>query len=355
MKAAILEEFGSPLVVEDLPDPQPGAGEVVVDVAAAPVLSYTAEVFSGDREYPMLLPMAVGVGAIGRVRAVGPDATRVATGDWVFCDPTVRSRDDAVTPDVMLQGWIAPTEGAKRLQAHFRNGPFAERMLIPLECAVRLGEINEAEAGLWSALNTLLVPYGGLLAADLKAGETVLISGSTGHFGSAAVAIAIAMGAGCVIAPGRNEAVLEDLVRRFGPRVKTVSLTGDESKDTENMLRVAPGSIDKVLDILPPLPDTAPVRAAAMTVRPYGTVVLMGGSRVGLELPYGHLMRNSITVRGQYMYPREVPGKLIGLIRSGLLSLNEFEVTSFELDRANDAVKHSTKEGGPFWLTVIQP
>jgi hypothetical protein len=54
----------------------------------------------------------------------------------------------------------------------------------------------------WCALNVLLVPYAGLLAANLQAGETVLISGATGNFGSAGVAVALAMGAGCVVAPG---------------------------------------------------------------------------------------------------------------------------------------------------------
>ena len=355
MQAAILKAFGSPLVVETLPDPRPGAGEVVVDVIAAPILSYAAEVFSGDRQYPLLLPMAVGVGAIGRVRAVGPDATRIASGDWVFCDPTVRSRDDTVTPDIMLQGWIAPGEGAQRLQAHFRNGPFAQQMLMPLENAVQLGKLDEADAGHWCALGSFLVPYGGLLAANLQAGETLLVSGATGHFGSAGVAVALAMGAGCVVAPGRNKAALEDLVRRFGERIVTVVLTGDEGEDQQRMRHAAPGTIDKVLDLLPPLSDAAPVRAAAMTVRPHGTIVLMGGLRVGLELPYNHLMRNSITVRGQYMYPRDAVARLVALIRSGLLSLNEFEVTSFEIGQVNEAVAHSRSHGGPFRITVLQP
>ncbi len=121
------------------------------------------------------------------------------------------------------------------------------------------------------------------------------------------------------------------------------------------MRHAAPGAIAKVLDLLPPLPDAMPVRAAAMTVRPYGTVVLMGGLWVGLELPYNHLMRNSITVRGQYMYPRDAAARMVALIRSGLLSLNEFEVTSFDLDRVNEAVAHSKAQGGPFRIAVIQP
>lgn len=355
MQAAVLEAFGSPLVIQHLPDPQPGAGEVVVEVVASPVLPYAAEVFSGARQYPLLLPLAVGSGAVGRVRAVGPDATRLAPGDWVYCDPTVRARDEPTAPDIMLQGLIAPSAGAQRLQAHFRHGPFAEQLLLPLENAVPLGPIPSEQAGQWCGLGLCLVPYGGLLAADVQAGETVLISGATGNFGSAAVAVALAMGAGCVIAPGRNEAVLADLTRRFGPRVRPVVLSGDEANDQQRMQQAAPGPIDKVLDILPPLPDAAPVRAAVQTVRPHGTVVLMGGLRVGLELNYAHLMRNSITIRGQYMYPRDAPARLVALVRAGLLRLEEWAITSFTLAHANEAVAQAAQTGGAFQATVLLP
>ena len=51
MKAAVLKEFGSPLAVETLPDPVVATGEVVVDVAAAGVLPYASEIFSGARKY----------------------------------------------------------------------------------------------------------------------------------------------------------------------------------------------------------------------------------------------------------------------------------------------------------------
>ena len=202
MKAAVLKEFGSPLAVETLPDPVVGTGEVVVDVAAAGVLPYASEIFSGARKYLLDLPLAPGAGAIGRVRAIGPDATQLKVGDWVRCDPTVRSRDNALTPDITLQGLSARGPGGLRLQKHFRHGSFAEQMLVPTENAIPIGAIDPAEAGRWCALNVLLVPYGGLLAANLQAGETVLISGATGNFGSAGVAVALAMGAGCVVCAG---------------------------------------------------------------------------------------------------------------------------------------------------------
>ena len=98
-----------------------------------------------------------------------------------------------------------------RLQKHFRHGSFAEQIRVPTENAVPIGAIDPQDAASWSMMGTLLVPYGGFLAANLQAGETVLVSGATGNVGSAAVAVALAMGAACVIAPGRNEPVLEPI------------------------------------------------------------------------------------------------------------------------------------------------
>ncbi|MGQ7933910.1 alcohol dehydrogenase catalytic domain-containing protein [Paraburkholderia sp. D1E] len=359
MKAAILKTLGIPLAIEPMSDPSAGTGEVIVDVVATPVLSYAQEVFSGERRYPVELPIVPGCGAIGRVRTTGPDATQLQPGDWVFCDPTVRSRDDALMPDIVLQGWSSRGEGGKLLQRYFHDGPFAERLRVPTENAVRIGDIEPAEAARWCALNTLLVPYGGLLASDLRAGEILLVSGATGNFGSACVAVALAMGARCVVAPGRNAKALADLKRRFGERVRTVALTGDEATDRERMQRAAPGPIDCVMDLMPPSVPATTVRAAVMAVRSYGRVVLMGGVGMlggpGLELPYPWLMRNDITLRGKWMYPKEAVTLMTGLIRSGLLDLGHFDVTTFALDDANEAVAHAAENGGPFRMTVITP
>ncbi|HME08861.1 MAG TPA: hypothetical protein VKG25_17515 [Bryobacteraceae bacterium] len=171
--------------------------------------------------------------------------------------------------------------------------------------------------------------------------------------------MALAMGAGCVIAPGRNEKVLDDLTRRFGRRIRTVKLVGNEDEDRERMRQAAPGPIDCVLDLLPPSADAMAVRAAAMTVRRNGRVVLMGGVGMlggeALQLPYPWIMRNCISVLGQWMYPREAAIRVAGMIRSGLLDLGNFEVTRFGLDHANEAVGHAAANAGPFRMTVIQP
>ena len=245
MKAAVLNAFGSPLAIETLPDPRLGTGEVIVDVVASRVLAYANEVLSGKRKYLLELPVVPGPGAIGRIRATGPDATRLRPGDWVYCDPTVRSRDNALSPDIALQGLTAGSEGGLRLQRYFHDGAWAEQMRLPTENAVPIGDIDEKDAGRWCALGTLLVPYGGFLAAQLQAGEIALVNGATGSFGSAAVAVALGMGAQCVIATGRNEQALTELTRRFGTRVRTVPMRGHEADYQEKERRddpPAPGS-----------------------------------------------------------------------------------------------------------------
>jgi alcohol dehydrogenase len=359
MEAAILKAFGSSLSVEKLADPVLGTGEVLVDVVATRVLSYANEVLSGERKYLLDTPVVPGTGAVGRVRAVGPDATHLASGDWVFCDPTVRSRDEALAPDILLQGWSAGGQGGLRLQKHFRHGAWAERIMVPTENAIPIGALDESEAHAWCALVTMLVPYGGFLAANLQPGETVLVSGATGNFGSSGVMVALAMGARAVVAPGRNEKMLADLVHRFGERVRPVTFSGNEDEDRKRMIAAAPGPIDCVLDLMPPSVSATVVRAAAMAVRPYGRVVLMGGVGMAggepLALPYPWLMRNCITVRGQWMYPREATIRLAALVRAGLLRLDQFESKSFDLDHVNEAVAHAAANSGPFKMTVVAP
>jgi len=359
MKAAVLKSLGSPLAIETAPAPELGTGEVIVDVMASRVLAYAGEVFSGARNYLLELPIIPGPGAIGRVRAAGPDATRLRPGDWVYCDPTVRSRDGGLSPDIALQGLTGGTEAGMRLQRYFHDGAWAEQMRVPTENAVPLGAIDEKDAARWCALGTLLVPYGGFLAAHLQAGEIVLVNGATGGFGSAAVAVALGMGAQCVVATGRNEQALAELTERFGARIRTVPMRGDETDDRARILKAAPGPIDCVLDILPPAASAAQVRTAILAVRPYGRVVLMGGvgmlGGAGLDLPYPWMMRNCITLHGQWMYPPHAALLMAGLIRAGLVDLDLFEVTTFDLDRVNEAVAHAAAHAGPFRMTVIRP
>ena len=84
-----------------------------------------------------------------------------------------------------------------------------------------------------------------------------------------------------------------------------------------------------------------------------GGVGMLGGN--DLALPYPWIMRNLITLRGQWMYePAAVPG-LVDLLRSGLFNFGHWAVTAFPPTGANDAVAHAAVNAGPFKLTVIKP
>ncbi len=250
-------------------------------------------------------------------------------------------------------GWSAPRSGL-RLQRYFHDGAWAEQMRLPTENAVPLGDIDAKDAGHWCALGSLLVPYGGFLAANLQAGEIALVNGATGSFGSAAVAVALAMDARCVVATGRNEQALNELSRRFGARVRTVPMRGHEADDRARILQASAGPIDCVLDILPPAASAIQVRTAILA-----RVVLMGGVGMlggdGLDLPYPWMMRNCITPHGQWMYPPQAATLMAGMIRASLIDLGHFEITAFGLERTNDAVAHAAANAGPFKMTVIAP
>ena len=50
---------------------------------------------------------------------------------------------------------------------------------------MRIGPLGDGEAVSWCAFGNFVVPYGGYVAANLRPGETVLVNGATGAFGSA--------------------------------------------------------------------------------------------------------------------------------------------------------------------------
>jgi alcohol dehydrogenase len=134
---------------------------------------------------------------------------------------------------------------------------------------------------------------------------------------------------------------------------------GDEAGDCEQMKAAGGGLVDVVLDLMPPSvdgaggenggDDGAGVRADCVD----GGVGMAGGA--DLALPYPWIMRNGITIRGQWMYPRTANRNMVNLIRSGLIDLDNWEVARFSLDRANEAVAHAARNGDPFRMTVIEP
>ena len=101
MKAAVFERVGSPLVIEDIPEPKPRQGEVLIKVAACGVCHSDLHVIKGELPYPT--PTVLGHEGSGTVVEAAPDGTQVKRGDrgvvsfilpCGWCQFCVRGRDD---------------------------------------------------------------------------------------------------------------------------------------------------------------------------------------------------------------------------------------------------------------------
>ena len=82
MKAMVLQAVGSPMVEMELPDPQPGPGQLLLEVGACAVCRTDLHVYDGDLTEPSL-PLILGHEIVGRVVATGPGAERYSKGDRV--------------------------------------------------------------------------------------------------------------------------------------------------------------------------------------------------------------------------------------------------------------------------------
>jgi NADPH:quinone reductase-like Zn-dependent oxidoreductase len=139
--------------------------------------------------------------------------------------------------------------------------------VAPVEGLERLGAAQLA------VLNRAIVPFGGLLRGRLAAGETLVVNGATGAYGSAAVLLGLAMGAARVVAAGRNAAALEALVEATGPRVAAVRLTGDVAIDAAKLREVCGGGAEIAFDMVGRAGDANATLAALRSLRRGGRLL----------------------------------------------------------------------------------
>ena len=170
MKAIRLHSYGGAekLVYEDAPDPVPGEGQVVIDVAAASVNPVEYKLRAGyiQAYYPLELPTLIGIDVSGTVSSVGPGVSGFKVGDKVF--------------------------GTLPIQAQF--GSYAQKTLAPTD------ELAHVPPGL-DLVTAAALPlvgttgYNAAKAAKIKAGDRVLVTGALGAVGRVALYYAAKAGA----------------------------------------------------------------------------------------------------------------------------------------------------------------
>ncbi|KAK5991689.1 L-threonine 3-dehydrogenase-like protein [Cladobotryum mycophilum] len=355
-----------PAVVVELPTPLPTAGSVILRPLYSSIVSYAKEVFcnGNPRGYSYPLPLVPGTNAICRVAASAPDTPYLKPGMLVYTSGIIRHRDSTIAAPA-LQGITmgASAESQQLMSGEWRNGTWAELVKVPAENVHILDEhILTTKLGYkiedLGYLSTLAVAYGGLSDVELRPGETVIVAPATGSFGSAAVFVALAMGAGKVIAMGRNENKLEQVLAGAGDRVVTVPMSGNVQVDTAALQNH--GTADVYFDISPPAADTTSyMKASILALRPHGRVSLMGGISGDVELPYLTIMFKNLTLKGTFMYTRKQAEEVIKLVETGLLPIGDrggIQITGkFTLDQWQDAFERAYDEMGPRKAAYFTP
>ncbi len=185
MKAVLVRRFGpfGDARLEEVDDPAPGVGEVVVAVEAAEVNFPDILMMEGKYQIKPALPFVPGKGVAGRVVALGEGVDDLALG--------------------------------QRVAVQLEHGGFAERVRAPRAWCYPVPDGIDAATAAASVLTYQTAWFAFADRAALKAGESVLVLGAGGGVGVAAIQLAKAMGAGLVIAGTRSTAKA-DVVLRAG-------------------------------------------------------------------------------------------------------------------------------------------
>jgi NADPH:quinone reductase len=199
------------LVVEDLPDPVPGPGEVVVDVAAAAVNFPDVLLVADQYQVHVPAPFTPGSEFAGTVRLVGPGVDRVAVGDRVV--------------------------GAAMV------GAFAEQILVPVGSLQPLPPAADLRLAAAFAVAHRTSYLALRTVADVQPGEWVVVLGAAGGVGLAAVELAHVLGARVIAAASTEEKLA--VSRRQGAEF-TVNYQTENLK--ERIKEITGGGADVVID-----------------------------------------------------------------------------------------------------------
>jgi NADPH:quinone reductase-like Zn-dependent oxidoreductase len=243
MKAIVHDTYGPPSVLrlEEIPQPVPAAGEVLVRVRASAVDQGVWHVTAG-LPYPIrATPFGLkkgqarvrGMDLAGRVEAVGPDVTRFKPGDEVY-----GSCDGAFAEYACAQ--------QDRLALKPANLDFAQAAAVPVSCCTALQALRDH--------------------GRVQAGQSVLVIGAGGGVGSFAVQLAKAYGAQVtgVCSTGKV-----DRVRALGAD-DVIDYTAADPLDGARRY-------DLILDIA----GNRPLGRLRRALTPHGTLVIVGGETDG--------------------------------------------------------------------------
>ncbi|MDE0928277.1 MAG: S-(hydroxymethyl)mycothiol dehydrogenase [Acidimicrobiales bacterium] len=355
VKAVVALAKGQPVSIETIEVPDPGPGEVLIDVKACGVCHTDLHYREGaiNDEFPFLL----GHEAAGFVEEVGEGVTNVAPGDFVIlnwravcgqCRSCQRGRPwlcfntTTATQKMTLNGQeLSPALGI---------GAFAEKTLVAAGQATKVNPAARPEvagligcgimAGLGAAMNT----------GQVSRGDSVAVFGC-GGVGDAAIAGAHLAGAHTIIAVDLDDRKLE-IAKEFG----ATHTINSSNQDPVEAIRALTGGhgVDVAIEAVG-LPVTFEQAFYARDLA--GTVVLVGvpNPEMKIELPLIEVFGRGGTLKsswyGDCLPSRDFP-MLIDLYLQGRLDLDRFVSETIALEDVEEAF-HAMERGEVLRSVVV--
>ncbi|MCY4264407.1 MAG: NADPH:quinone oxidoreductase family protein [Gammaproteobacteria bacterium] len=198
MKAVLCKAYGPPesLVMEEVPDPQPGKGEAVIEVHAASLNFPDGLQIQGKYQFQPPMPFSPGSEVGGTIKAKGPGFSGFEVGDRVMAIPGI--------------------------------GGLAEQVLVKADSVHAIPDSMDFKTAAGFAMVYTTSYHALKQRAQLQPDETLLVLGASGGVGITAVELGKVMGAKVIAAASSEEKL--DFVRKFNPDA-TINYSDGELKE----------------------------------------------------------------------------------------------------------------------------
>ncbi len=299
MKAAVLKEFGQPLMIEEIAIPEPGDGQVLVKIEACGVCHTDLHAVEGDWPVKPNLKALPGGGfipgheGVGYVVKVGKGVTHIKEGDAVGI-PWLYSACGHC--EHCMAGWETLCESQQN-GGYSVNGGFAEYAVADATyCGILKKHTNFLNIA--PILCAGVTVYKGLKVTDTRPGQWVAISG-IGGLGHLAVQYAKAMGLNVAAIDVADEKL--ELAKKYGATVVANAKTLGEQGTIDKIREETGGGAHGVL-----VTAVHPIafKQAVGVVRRGGTVSLNGLPPGDFPVNIFGMILNGITIRGSIVGTR---------------------------------------------------
>jgi propanol-preferring alcohol dehydrogenase len=289
MKAAVVEKFGEPLVVREVPVVAPGPGQALVEVIASGVCHTDLHAADGDWPIKPTLPFTPGHEGAGIVVALGSGVTHLKEGDRVGI---VWLHSACGHCEFCLSGWETLCLEQKN-SGYSVNGSFAQYAVAQADY---LGRIPKSLSFVDAApiLCAGVTTYKGLKETNTRPGEWVVISG-VGGLGHVAVQYAKAMGLHVAAVDLGPEKMA--LAKKLGAEITIDAKTQDPPAEIQKQIGGAQG-------VLVTAVSTIAFKQAIGMLRRGGTCVLNGLPPGEFPVSIFDVVLNGYTIRGSIVGTR---------------------------------------------------